>query len=305
MRNRIITLTLTALLGAPSVTAQDMAEVDIGSEKVADGIHVLTGRGGNIGLVHGADGAFMIDDQYAPLTDRIRAAAAEITDAGIRFVFNTHWHGDHTGGNENMAEAGSLIVAHDNVRKRLKAGLTVEALDREIPPAPDGALPVVTFNDEVTFHLNDHTVHAFHVPHAHTDGDAVVHFREANVIHTGDVFFNGLYPFIDTASGGSVNGMIDAAERILELADESTRIIPGHGPLTDRARLAEYRDMLVTVRDRIAEGIDRNQSLEDIVATNPTAEYDDEWGDGFIPPERWIGMIHGSLTADGDTGHGN
>ena len=308
MKRILLTLSIAGLLAVAPAFAQDMEDVEIGVERVADGIHMLTGRGGNIGLIHGDDGAFMIDDQYAPLTDRIRAAVAKVHDGDIRFVFNTHWHGDHTGGNENMAESGSLIVAHDNVRRRLAAGQFMEAFDREVPPAPEAALPVVTFSDEVTFHINDQTVHAFHVARAHTDGDAVVHFREANVIHTGDIVFNGFYPFIDTGSGGSIDGMIDGVERILDLADDDTRIIPGHGPLADRDRLEEYLEMLSTVRDRVAAAIERGRSLEEIVAGKPTAEYDEEWGDGFIPPDRWVGMIHGSLSSDhgdDDSGHGH
>jgi glyoxylase-like metal-dependent hydrolase (beta-lactamase superfamily II) len=271
---------------------QNFDNVQIEAVKVAEGVYMLTGAGGNMGLSVGADGAFLIDDQFAPLTDKIRSAVASLTDKSIRFVFNTHWHSDHTGGNENLGESGSLIVAHDNVRARMSVEQFMEAFGRKIPASPQAALPVVTFNDTVTFHLNGEEVHAFHVDPAHTDGDSVIHFRKRNVIHTGDLFFNGRYPFIDLSAGGSFNGVISAAESILEIADEETRIIPGHGPLAKRADLVAYRDMLITVRDRIQALIAGGKSADEVVKANPTEDLNQTWGQSS---ERLVRIAYDSL----------
>lgn len=290
---KIQTLLLAALAAVVPTTlvAQDFSSVEIRATEVSDGVHVLEGAGGNLGLIVGEQGAFLIDDQYAPLTEKIQAAIAELTDAPVRFVFNTHWHGDHTGGNENMAESGSLIVAHDNVRERLSAGQFMEFFARDVPPAPAAALPVVTFNDEVTFHLGGHTVHAIHLPGAHTDGDAVIHLREANVIHTGDIVFFGMYPFIDYGSGGSLEGMVEAVDRMLAMSDEETRFIPGHGgPVLERDQVQSYRSMLATVHERLRTHIADGLDVEAIQAEAPTSDFDEFWGGGFIGPERWVEM---------------
>lgn len=292
------TLVAAALL-AVSITAsaQSMEDVEINVEAVADDVHVLTGRGGNIGLVVTEDGAFLIDDQYAPLTDRILAAVRSVTDRPVKFVLNTHWHGDHTGGNENLAEKGTLVVAHDNVRERMSSEQVSEFFERTTPASPDSALPVVTYSDAVSFHLGEHGIRAFHVPHAHTDGDSVVHLPEANVIHAGDIVFYGLYPFVDVDSGGSLPGMISAVERIAELADENTAIIAGHGgPVIDREQLLGYHEMLTTVHERLGEALDEGMSLEEIQADGITAEYDEQWGDGFIPPDRWVELLYRGAT---------
>ncbi len=297
-------LTLKAFCAAfallPALTfAQDFSSVEIRTTEVSEGIYALQGAGGNLGLVVGDRGAFLIDDQYAPLTDKIIAAVAAVTDKPIRFVFNTHWHGDHTGGNENMAEAGALIVAHDNVRKRMSAGQFMEFFDREVAPSPDNALPVVTFNDRVTFHIGGHTVHAIHVPNAHTDGDAIVHLEEANVIHTGDIVFHGLYPFIDYGSGGSLAGMIGATDRVIVLADEDTAVITGHGgPVIDQGQLRAYRDMLATVEARLTDLIAAGGTLEQVLEAGVTEEFDAQWGQGFITPERWVELNYKGMTAD-------
>lgn len=289
---------LAVVMVALPALSQDMDDVEIGVESLGERVHMLTGRGGNIGLVVTDDGAFLIDDQYAPLTGRILDAVESVTDQPVRFVLNTHWHGDHTGGNENLAEAGSMIVAHDNVRERLSTEQIMEFFDRTTPPSPDGALPVITFSDSVTFHPGGETVHAFHVPNAHTDGDAVVHLPESDVIHAGDVVFYGLYPFIDVDSGGSLAGMIDGVERIAELGGDDTQIIPGHGPLIDREQLLEYHHMLKTVHDRLSERVRFAQSLEEIQAAGITDEFDEKWGGGFIPPERWIELLYRDAVDD-------
>jgi glyoxylase-like metal-dependent hydrolase (beta-lactamase superfamily II) len=278
--------------------AQDWEAVEIETIDVAPGVYMLVGRGGNIGVSAGEDGIFLVDDQYAPLTDKIVAALRAISDAPIRFVINTHWHGDHTGGNENLGEIGTLIVAHENVRKRMTVEQFIEAIGDTVPPAPEGALPVVTFTDAVTFHLNGDDIRVFHVEHAHTDGDAVIHFPGADVIHAGDVYFNGTYPFIDVSSGGSIDGTIAAVDAILAIAGENTRIIPGHGPLSNRTELAAYRDMLRGTRDAVAAAIRQGKSLDEVVAAKPTAKWDTQWGGGFIAPERFVRGLFGDLSRE-------
>jgi len=294
----LVTAVWLGLWAWAPLPAQDFSDVEIRTTKVADGVYVLEGAGGNIGLVVGDEDAFLIDDQYAPLTDKIRTAVAEVTDAPIRFVLNTHWHGDHTGGNENLGE-GALLVAHDNVRERMAAGQFMAFFEREVPPAPEAALPEVTFNDEITFHLGPHTVQAFHVSGAHTDGDAVVYLPEADVIHAGDVVFYGLYPFIDYSSGGSLGGMVEGVDAILERAGEDTAIIPGHGgPVIDREQLSGYREMLATVHRRLNGMIVDGAALEELLAAGVTAEFDEQWGQGFIAPQQWVELNYAGMGTD-------
>jgi cyclase len=291
--------TTIALAGSFSAArAQDFDTVQIQTVPVAPGLHMLVGLGGNLAVSTGDDGVFLIDDQYAPLTQKIRTAIAALSDAPIRFVLNTHWHGDHTGGNENFGRAGALIFAHDNVRKRLSVEQVMEALGRRIPPSPEAALPVVTFTDAVTFHLNGEDMHAFHVPPAHTDGDALVHFRRADVIHMGDIYFSRGFPFVDLSSGGSVEGLIAAVDRVLAMASSKTKLIPGHGPLSTWAELEEYRGMLVTIRDRIRDARERGQTLEQVLAAHPTREFDETWGKGFIDPESFTRTVYRSLAQE-------
>jgi glyoxylase-like metal-dependent hydrolase (beta-lactamase superfamily II) len=252
---------------------------------------VLVGQGGNIGLSIGDDGAFVVDDQFAPLVPKIQAAILALTPAPVKFVLNTHWHGDHTGGNETFGKAGALIVAHDNVRRRMNPEQLKDVVGRSAQ-APRAALPVVTFSDEVTFHWNGETIHVFHVPNSHTDGDGIMHFVNANVFHMGDTFFNGRYPFIDTESGGSVQGMIASSTRVLEMTRPDTRIVPGHGDVTDPAGLRAFRDMLVAVRDAIAPLVARGLSEADVIAAKPTTALDATWGQN---PDRFVAGVYQSL----------
>ncbi len=286
MRLLLISM-LVAVIALPA-HAQRVPEGDPVVTEVADNLYMLEWAGGNIGISVGEDGVVLVDDQYAPMVPKNLAALREITDAPLRFVLNTHWHGDHTGGNEQLAGEGALIIAHDNVRKRLSEG----SLLREIPAAPDGALPVVTFDSSVTLHFNGHEVHAYHVGAAHTDGDSVVHFRSANVIHTGDIFFNGRFPFIDGASGGNVAGVLEAVDGILKLCSPETKIIPGHGPLTDCDGLRDYKSMLTVVHERIAKLIAGGATADEVVAAKPAAEYADAWTWGFMPTDRWVRLIY-------------
>lgn len=277
---------------------RDFSKVQIKVIEVKPGIHMLMGEGGNICVSSGADGVFMIDDQFAPLTEKIKAAIASFTSGPIRFVINTHWHADHTGGNEHMGEAGALIIAHENVRKRLSTDQVMTAFKRTIPALSKEGLPVITFTRDVAFHLNAQRIDVFHVKRAHTDGDAVVYFTDANVIHTGDILFAGMYPFIDLEHGGSMNGMIDATNRILGMIDDNTRVIPGHGILTDKQGLMAYRDMLTKIRDRIQSQIKAGKTLEEIKLSQPTQDFDNEWGGGFMKPDVFVGIVSQSLSQE-------
>jgi len=275
--------------------AQSLDSVQIRTERVAEGVYALFGRGGNIGLAIGPEAVFVVDDQFAPLSPKILAAIAALTDRPVRFVLNTHWHGDHTGGNENMGKAGALIVAHDNVRRRMSTKQFIEFAKSEVPPSPSSALPVVTFSDTVTFHVNGDAITAIHLPAAHTDGDAVVYFRRANVIHMGDVYFRG-YPFVDVSSGGSLSGVIRGMDRILAMINDSTTVIPGHGATTNRTTMRADRDMLATVRDRVRRQVRAGASLEKIVASKPTAEFDAKYGGGFIKPAAFVQFAYADAT---------
>ena len=287
---------LAALLAAASPAAaqnQDFSDVEIRVEQLAPGVAVLFGRGGNIGLSYGEDGNVLIDDQYAPLTDKIVAAIRTLDPNPVRFVVNTHWHGDHTGGNENFGELGAVIVAHDNVRERMSTD-QVTARFGTIPASPADALPVVTFADGVTLHLNGDTLHVIHLANAHTDGDSLVHWRKGDVLHMGDTFFHqATLPFIDVGSGGSIDGLIAAANKGLELAGPNTKIIPGHGPMATRADLVAYRDMLVDIRSKVAAGIAAGQTLEQVQASDPAAPYGPK--DGFIKPAEFVEAVYESL----------
>lgn len=291
---------LIALTATPLATqAQDWDAVEITTQEVAPGVYMLQGRGGNLGVSVGEDGVFLIDDQFAPLTDKILAAIGRITDEPVRFVFNTHWHGDHTGGNENLGKAGAVIVAHRNVLERLSMDQVLERIGRPpstTPAAPKAAWPVVTFASDVSFHLNGDELHAIHVANAHTDGDAIVHFVNANVMHLGDTFFVARFPFIDTATGGSIDGLIAAVERALSLADGETRIIPGHGPLSDRSDLQAYGEALQGMRDAVAAQIDAGRSVEETLAARPIRPWAEAWGQSEAQESSFVATLFASLS---------
>ena len=285
------------LIVAP-VLAQEPSfdTVQVRSIRVADRAYMLAGAGGNIGVSIGDSGVILVDDQFAPLTPKVLAAVKALTPLPVRFVLNTHWHGDHTGGNENMRGTGAIVVAHENVRKRMSTEQFLQMFKEKVPPSPAGALPVVTFTDAVSFHLDGQEIRAFHVRNAHTDGDAVVHFRTANVVHMGDTFFNGRYPFIDVSSGGSVDGMIAAADRVLGMIGPDTKVIPGHGPVGDRAALKAYRDMLSSARAAVLPHITRGASLQQVIAAKPTAELDATWGKGLFNGDQFVEMLYSDLS---------
>lgn len=294
---RWIAIALFALLALPvCAQQQNFDAVQIETTKVADGVYMLTGSGGNIGMLAGEDGVILIDDQFAPLTPKITAAIRALSDKPVRFLLNTHWHFDHTGGNENFGNAGAVIVAQENVYKRMSTEQFIEFFKMKLPPSPQAALPVITFTDAITFRLNGDELNGYHVRRAHTDGDMIVRLRRANVVHMGDVFFAYMYPFIDSGSGGSVRGVLAAVDGVLATIDEKTRIIPGHGPLAGKSDLRAYRDMLYKVTNEISRQIKAKKTLEQVIAAKPTQEFDAVWGKGFLKPEQFVEIVYKSLS---------
>ena len=297
---RSCSLALASLALAATVHAQqpDFSKVEIKTTVLTPGLAMLEGAGGNIAVSTGDDGPVIVDDQFAPLAPKITAAVKALQNAPIRFVINTHHHFDHTGGNEAFGGAGALIVAHDNVRVRLSREQVSQLRpDFKLPPHPKGALPVVTFGDGVTLHWNGDTIRVEHVANAHTDGDAHVWFSSANVVHMGDTFVNGFFPFVDVESGGDIEGLIASANRVLAAATPETRIIPGHGPLATPADLKKFRDVLVDVRGRVEAGLASGKTLEEFIATKPLADLDAEWGDGFLKTDQVVTLVWMSLSA--------
>jgi cyclase len=287
-------LTICALATTVNAFAQDMSKVEIKSSEIKPGLYLLQGAGGNIVLSHGADGAFIVDDQFAPLSDKIRAEAKRLGAGDLKFVLNTHWHGDHTGGNENFGKAGAVIIAHDNVRTRMSSEQFNATMKRATPASPRAALPVVSFPESLNLHVNG-TVRMIHVAHAHTDGDSLVYFQSANVLHMGDTYFNGLYPFIDIDSGGGIKGLLSALDTASKLCNGETVVVPGHGPLSTCAELASYRDMLQGFADSIGKLKAEGKSLAQAVAAKPTKAFDAKLGGKFISPEQLITAIYKSL----------
>lgn len=253
---------------------------------------------GNVLVSVGDDGIALIDDQFAPMTPRILEAVGELSDRPVRYLFNTHWHGDHTGGNGNLAEVGAVIVAHDNVRQRLTTEQFHLLFKARSAPRPPEHLPVITFSDTMTFYFNGDVIDVVHVPVAHTDGDAIFYFRNADVMHTGDAFINRGYPLIDVASGGSIKGQIEATQRMIDMVGPDTIVVSGHGPLADRDRLIATRDMLVEARARVVELIEQGLSLSEIKAARPLQALDAEWGTGFLKGRAFTQIIYQAETGD-------
>jgi cyclase len=286
---------IAALLSAatPVFAQNDMEKVEIKAQQLAPGVAVLFGAGGNIGVSYGEDATVLIDDQFAPLTPKIQAAINALGAAPVKYLINTHWHGDHSGGNENFGKAGALIMAHDNVRVRMAS--EQKRGDRVTPASPKTALPVVTYDGGLKLHLNGEEVRAVHVDPAHTDGDSIIYWSKSNVIHMGDTFFNKVtFPFVDLSSGGDVKGVIKAADIALALANDDTKIIPGHGPVATRAELKAYRDMVAEVVLRVGTAMQKQNSLISIKAMNLTAGYGVK-DDGFISGAAFVEAVYKSL----------
>lgn len=288
---------MTLSVRQATLASLDFAAVEIAVEPVAEGVWMLSGAGGNVGVVAGEQGVVLIDAEFAPLAARVLDTVRSLCDAPVRTLVNTHFHLDHTGGNETLGRAGALIVGHGNVRRRMAIDQEMEAMGRTIPAFPEVALPTVTFEESLTLHLGRETLHLVHTPAAHTDGDCVVYLERANVVHMGDLFFNGTYPLVDLGNGGNVEGVIEAVRGVLERADEATRILPGHGPLAGRDELAAYGDMLGAVRDRVAALIEAGKGLEEILDERPTASFDEAWASELTGPEAITTYVYNSLVA--------
>jgi cyclase len=269
--------------------------VEFNTFQLSDTVYMLRGQGGNVGISDGEDGLFIIDDQVRPVTKELLQAIRKISGKPIKIVVNTHYHADHVGGNEAIGGAGAMIIAHDNIRKRMTTEQVSIFMNATTPPYAKDALPLVTFNDRMSLHMNGETATAYHVPNGHTDGDSIIHFPVSNVIHMGDMFFNGLYPYVDLDAGGSIQGLVAAAELALSLADDSTRIIPGHGPLAVTDELRSYRDYLVQAIANVQELVDQGMTLEQVIAAQPTKKWDEELGKTWITPPQFATFIYNSL----------
>ena len=286
---------LCLLLATASAQQQpDFSKVEIKVIKAAGTVYMLQGMGGNIGVSVGDDGILIVDDQYAPLADKIKAALKGITDKPVKFVLNTHWHGDHTGGNPYFGESAP-IIAHENVRKRLQSGGNITFLKMEVAPAPKAALPVVTFDDKVTVHINGEDIRAIHFPKGHTDGDIVVFFPQSNVVHMGDDFFAGMFPFVDLDSGGSVQGLIADIAQIIPMLPPDVKVIPGHGPLSTLDDLRKFEDMLRGTSAAVAAAMKQGKSLDQMKQEKVLANFAD-WGKGFLNVDRFTEILYNDLS---------
>lgn len=277
-----------------ALSAQDLSQVQVGTAQVTENIFMLTGAGGNIGVLRGPDGFLLIDSQFAQLADKIKAALAPLGSGPVRLLLNTNWHYDHVMGNEWLAMAGAIIIAHENTRADMAKEQGFPEFGSKFPAYPEAALPKVTFKDSLTIYFNSEEIQAAHLPAAHSDADLVFYFRKADVMHTGDLFFSAGYPFIDVSHGGSINGMIAAADKLLGMTDAGTKFICGHGPLSDREGVRRFRDMLSTVGDRIARLVKEGKTLEQVLASKPTAEFDRP-GQPGVPTEMFVKIVYGEL----------
>ena len=271
-------------------------EPDITSTRLTDDLHVLEGAGGNVAAFTWDGGVLLVDDKIAPASTKLKAAVAAISTQPIRFVINSHWHPDHRGGNEALAGDGSVIVAHENVRRRMSVETFIAVFDRRLPASPPKALPIVTFTRDVTFHLGGEEISVVHIDPAHTDGDSFVFFRTANILHMGDCFLNGSFPVVDYSTGGIFTGIIAAADRALEMTDARTRIIPGHGPVASREDLRQWREMLVTILERVRKAVAAGATLEQVKAARPTREWDERFPKSFVTADHVVEEAYRAVT---------
>lgn len=283
------------LIGLVSVSALAQEEVQLSYTQVTPNLFMIQGVGGNMLLSRGKDGLFLVDDQVASVTEKVRETVKAIEPGEIKFIFNTHWHHDHTGGNAVFRNGGTLTVAHENVRERMTKKNEVHALKRTHEPSPEEALPVITFAREMVWYYNGEEIHVYHVGNAHTDGDAIVWFKTSNVIHTGDVFFNGLYPLIDYSSGGTIQGMIKAVKRVLKDTNAETKIIPGHGPMGTKWDLMQYLEMLEDVESKVRKLKKEGKNLAQVQAAKPTQKWDEAWGKVWLKPDEFAAIVYNAL----------
>jgi len=289
-----------ALLAAFALAAQaqqqpDFSKVEIKTNKISDNFYTLEGQGGTIGVLAGPDGIFMVDSQFGPLTNKIVAAIRQISDRPIRFMVNTHYHGDHTGGNENLAKMGVAIFSRGELRERLAHPLA-QANGAPGVPAPPVALPLITYTGIVTLHMNGEEVRLIPIPRAHTDGDTLVQFVNNDILMTGDYFRSLGFPNIDRAGGGSLNGMLDGLGRTIGLAGPNTKIIPGHGATVDRTGVTAHRDMMLAVRDKVAALVKEGKSVDEVLAAHPTADYDGKIPGSAMTSERFVRQLYAELS---------
>lgn len=286
---------LIAVVPTISFAQRDWEAIEIKTTNIKENISYLEGSGGNIGVLHGEDGIMIVDDQFAELSEKIKAALSALSDSDLKFIVNTHYHGDHVGGNENLSKDGATIVAHQMVRERLGESFYNAIMDREVEAKPSTYWPTITFTEEIKFYLNGEEVQVIHVPNAHTDGDALIYFKTSNVLHGGDAFVRYGYPYIDVAAGGSINGLIAAQEKILEVADEETIIIPGHGGLSSIEDVKELKQMLEGTRNIIKDLKAEGKTLDECLTAQPFSEYHEKWSGSFITSDLFVRLVYESL----------
>jgi cyclase len=295
-----VTVSGLSLLLAAAAVAQSPAQAPVSAvietQPLRSGLHLLRGAGCNVVVWNGPDGVLVVDSGNAAAAPQLLEAIGRVTDGSVRFLVNTHWHPDHVGGNAALRRTGALAIAHQQTRALMSERQAVPAYDLDVPAAPRDALPSVTFDDTLTLHLNGDRLALLHVPGAHGDGDLIAWWDTANVVHVGDAYYAGGYPFVDSANGGSLAGMVAALETVLSRADARTVIVPGHGPVSNRAELTAYRDMLVAVGRRVRELVEQGKNLDEVLEAQPTAEYDERYGAGAVSAERFVRNLYADLS---------
>lgn len=303
MRTVMLSVMAVLMLAVGTQAQRDWSKAEVKVEKLAEGVYMLIGVGGNIGVSIGEDGVLIVDDQYAPMVPKIQEALKGITDKPVRFILNTHWHGDHTGGNDSFAKAKAEIIAHENVRKRMESG-SPNLRGNPVPAAPKTALPIITFDSKLTVHINGEDIRALHFAQGHTDGDSIIFFPKANVVHMGDHFFNMTFPFVDVSSGGNVRGLIENVEKAMAAVPDDVKVIPGHGPLATKKDALEFVRRLKDIVSLVQAAIKRGKTLEQMKKENLISKYD-EMGKFFIKNDEMIEVTYNELTAKKTKGKQN